>query len=47
MIKIIYQIINHNIEKKNDDYRKYYNDELKKIVYEKHKKEFEMLGYDF
>ena len=33
--------------KKNDDYRKYYNDELKKIVYEKHKKEFEMFGYDF
>lgn len=36
-----------NFRKKNDDYRKYYNNDLKKIVYERHKKEFEMFGYDF
>ena len=29
------------------DYRKYYDEEIKKIVYEKHKKEFELWNYDF
>ena len=32
---------------KNDNYQKYYNDDLRKIVYKKHKKEFEMFGYKF
>lgn len=29
------------------DYRKFYDEETKKIVYEKHKEEFELFGYKF
>jgi len=33
--------------KDNDDYKQYYNEELKKIVYDRHKEEFELFGYKF
>jgi len=33
--------------RKDKDYRKYYDEELKQIVYDKHKKEFELFGYKF
>ena len=33
--------------RKDNDYKKYYNEELKQIVYDKHKKEFELFGYKF
>lgn len=33
--------------RKDNDYKKYYNDETKKIVYNKHKKEFIMFDYKF
>lgn len=33
--------------RKEKDYKKYYNKELKKIVYNKHKKEFELFSYQY
>jgi len=44
----INKLPNYKSEYRNDnDYRSYYNEETKKIVYEKHKKEFELFGYEF
>lgn len=36
-----------NNYRKDNDYKKYYNEELKQIVYNKHKKEFELFGYEY
>lgn len=33
--------------RKDKEYRKYYNEELKQIIYENHKAEFELHGYQF
>lgn len=33
--------------RKDNDYKEYYNEELKKIVYDKHKEEFELFGYKY
>jgi hypothetical protein len=36
-----------NIRKDKSHYRKFYDEETRKIVYENHKKEFELFGYTF
>lgn len=43
----IIQLPNHKTSKGRKHYSHYYDEETKKIVYESHKKEFELFGYEF
>lgn len=46
-IKKLKKLPTKNKSKRKKDYREYYGEETKKLVYERYKKDFEILGYKF